>query len=111
MTRWGLLAAAIASEVTASLSLKAALHTPALYVVVTLGFATAFALLTAVLRRGMPLGTAYGIWSACGVTLTAGLSTLIYREPFTPLMACGLVLIVGGVLLVELGSHHPEGAS
>lgn len=111
MTRWHLLAAAIASEVTASLSLKAALHTPVLYLVVAVGFVTAFALLTALLRRGMPLGTAYGIWSACGVSLTAGLSAAIYREPFTLLMVGGLVLIVGGVLLVELGSHDAEGAA
>lgn len=105
MTKWLLLGAAILTEVTASLTLKAALERPVLYTVVATGFIAAFALLTAVLRRGMPLGVAYGIWAAAGVALTTTLSWLIYAEPFTPVMAVGVVLIIGGVLLVEMGSH------
>lgn len=69
MTTWLLLAAAILCEVAATLSLKGALDRPALYVVVVAGYMASFTLLAAVLRRGMGLGVAYGIWSACGVTL------------------------------------------
>ncbi len=105
MTKWLLLIAAILTEVTASLTLKAALDRPALYLVVATGFIAAFAFLTAVLRRGMPLGVAYGIWAATGVALTTTLSSVIYAEPFTPVMAVGVVLIIGGVLLVEMGSQ------
>jgi len=101
-----LLTGAILSEVTGSVSLKAAIARPALYGIVALGFVTAFVLLGAVLRRGMPLGVAYGIWAASGVALTAGLSTLLYDEPFTALMGAGLALVVAGVLLVETGSHR-----
>lgn len=53
----------------------------------------------------MPLGVVYGVWSASGVALTAVLSTVIYDEPFTWVMAVGLALIMGGVLLVETGAH------
>ena len=69
------------------------------------GFAAAFAFLTAVLRRGMGIGVAYGIWAATGVALTTTLSSVIYDEPLTAVMGAGIALIIGGVLLVELGSH------
>lgn len=105
MTRWLLLLGAILCEVSASLSLKAALDEPLFYLVVVAGFSAAFALLAAVLRHGMGIGVAYGIWSATGVVLTTTLSALIYDEVVTGLMGVGIVLIIGGVLLVELGSH------
>lgn len=111
MTTWLLLAAAIASEVTASLSLKGALDSSPLYVVVVVGYVVSFALLAAVLRRGMALGVAYGIWGALGVASTAILSAVVFDEPFTGLMAVGLVLIVGGVLTVELGSQAAHRAA
>ena len=103
--RWALLAAAIASEVTATLSLKAALHAPWLYVVVVLGYLGSFLLLAQVLRAGMGLGVAYGIWGAVGVVATALLSALLFGEPLTALMALGFAVIIGGVLCIELGSQ------
>lgn len=106
MRKWLLLAAAISCEVTASLSLKGALDTPALYVVVVAGYVASFAFLALVLRAGLPLGVAYGIWGALGVALTALLSALLFAEPLTALMGLGMVLIIGGVLLVELGSQR-----
>lgn len=105
---WLLLAAAIGLEVSASLSLKAALDAPALYAVVVAGYVGSFACLAGVLRAGLPLGVAYGIWGATGVALTATLSTLLFGEPFTPLMGVGIVLIIGGVLLVEIGSQQAQ---
>lgn len=102
---WALLTGAIAAEVVATLSLKAALEVPALFVVVGFGYLIAFALLTLVLRTGMALGVAYGVWAAAGVALTAMLSAAIYGEPLTPLMGIGIGLVIAGVLCVELGSH------
>ena len=51
----------------------------------------------------MPLGVAYGVWAATGIVLTALLSRLLFREALTPVMIAGMGMIVGGVLLVELG--------
>lgn len=102
--------AAILSEVTGSLSLKGALDNSLLYVVVTAGYVASFVLLGAVLRRGMALGVAYGIWAAVGVALTAVLSALIFDEPLTVIMGVGLVLIIGGVLLVEFGAQAAQAA-
>lgn len=106
MTKWLLLAAAICSEVTGSLSLKGALNHPALYAVVAVGYLASFTLLALVLKQGMALGVAYGIWAASGVALTAILSKFLFKEPFTWLMGLGIVLIVGGVLCIELGAVH-----
>ncbi|WP_120339996.1 DMT family transporter [Cryobacterium soli] len=106
MTTWLLLAGAIASEVAASLSLKGALDQPVWYVLVVAGYACSFALLAAVLRRGFPLGVAYGIWGAVGVAATALLAAVIFGEALTPLMLAGMALIIGGVLCVELGSQQ-----
>ncbi|MFF3225933.1 DMT family transporter [Nocardia suismassiliense] len=105
---WFLLAAAILSEVAASLSLKGSESAPALYAVVAVGYVAAFAFLSGVLKRGMALGVAYGIWGASGVALTAILSTFLFDEAFTPAMGVGLVLVMAGVLLVETGSHSAE---
>jgi small multidrug resistance pump len=53
----------------------------------------------------MPVGVAYGIWAACGVALTALLAAVVFGDPLTWTMGLGVVLVIGGVLLVELGSH------
>lgn len=104
MRKWGCLAAAIALEVTATLSLRQALEHPAWYVLVVTGYAGAFLCLAMVLRTGGSIGVAYGIWAACGVALTAILAALIYGDPLTWLIGLGIVVVMGGVLLVELGS-------
>jgi len=103
---WLLLVGAILSEVSATLSLRGALDHPALYVVVVLGYALSFGFLALVLRRGMALGVAYGIWAACGVVLTAVLSALLFGEPFTAMKATGIVLVAAGVAVVEIGSQQ-----
>ena len=108
MNRWLLLLAAILSEVSGSLALKGALEHRSLYVVVAVGYVASFALLSAVLRQGMPLGVAYGIWGALGVAATAVLSALLFAEPLTAMMGAGMALVVLGVLVVELG-HHSAG--
>lgn len=107
------LAVAILCEVAATLSLKGSATVPALYVVVVLGYLGGFVFLTVVLKRGMGLGVAYGIWGAAGVALTAGLSTVLFGEAFTAVMALGLACVIAGVLLVETGSraaHTDAGA-
>jgi small multidrug resistance pump len=63
-------------------------------------------LLSLTLRHGLGIGVAYGIWAALGVALSAIGSKMFFDEPLTGLMLVGLVLIIGGVLLVELGSTH-----
>lgn len=111
MKNWLLLCGAILTEVAGSLGLKAATSEPWFYLLVVAGYVCAFALLGAVLRGGMKLGVAYGVWGASGVALTAVLSWAIFAEPLTWVMGLGIALIMAGVFLVELGSgDHGAGS-
>lgn len=110
MRKWLYLALAIGLEVTGSLSLKAAMDFAPLYVLVVIGYVGSFLALFMSLRNGMSLGVGYGIWGATGVALTAVMSFVLFGEPITPLMAVGIVVIMAGVLLVELGSQAAQKA-
>lgn len=109
MRGWTALALAVILEVAGSVTLKAALEMPWLFLVTGTAYLGAFVLLAQALRTGMPLGVAYGAWAAAGVALTAILSTLVFAEPFTLVMGIGIVLIAAGVLCVELGSMQRPG--
>ncbi|GAB2572044.1 QacE family quaternary ammonium compound efflux SMR transporter [Paractinoplanes abujensis] len=104
--KWPALAAAISSEVSASLALRAAVDHPAWYTLVVAGYSLSFVLISVVLRLGMPIGVAYGIWAATGVALTALLAALLFDDPLTWMMGAGFVAIIGGVLMIELGSRQ-----
>lgn len=106
MHRWALLLGAIGTEVTGTLSLRAAQDHSAWLVVVVVGYVTSFYFLTMVLRAGMPVGVAYGIWGALGTAATAAIAAIIFGDPFTVPIVGGIALIIAGVLMVELGSRH-----
>jgi small multidrug resistance pump len=103
---WALLFAAISVEVAATLSLRASQDHSAWLIVVVAGYVGSFLLLTMVLRAGMPVGVAYGIWGAMGTAATAVLASAIFGDPFTWPIAAGIGLIIAGVLLVEFGSRQ-----
>ena len=106
MIKWALLGGAIATEVAATLSLRASQDHSAWLVVVVAGYLSAFVLLTLVLRAGIPVGVAYGIWGALGTAGTAVLAALLFGDAFTWPIVAGIGLIIAGVLLIELGSHR-----
>lgn len=110
---WPPLLIAIALEVSATLSLRAAegFSHPFWLIPVVIGYTGSLWLLSVVLDRGMPVGVAYGIWSAIGVVLTAVLGTVLFDELLGPVQIVGVGVIVVGVLLVELGSHKRESSS
>ena len=104
--KWVYLGAAILSEVTAALSMQAAVGQPGWYALVVAGYLASFVLLIQVLRAGMAIGVAYGIWGASGVALTAVLAAVLFDQALTPVMLGGIAIIVAGVLLVEIGSQR-----
>ncbi|KUH95444.1 SMR family transporter [Mycobacterium sp. IS-1556] len=106
MIKWALLAGAIAAEVAATLSLRASQDHSVWLLVVVLGYLCAFVLLTMVLRAGIAVGVAYGIWGALGTACTAVLAAVLFGDPFTWPIVAGIGLIIAGVLLIELGSHR-----
>jgi small multidrug resistance pump len=106
---WAFLGAAITTEVAATLSLRASQNHAAWLLVVIGGYVSAFFLLTLVLRGGMPVGVAYGIWGALGTAGTAVLAAVLFDDPFTWPVVAGIGLIIAGVLLIELGSQRAAG--
>lgn len=98
---------AILCEVGATLCLgKAADGSRLWWLAVGGGYVLAFSMLSLTLAAGTPLGVAYGIWAAAGVALTAVLSRILFQEPLTWVKSLGIALILGGVLLIELGAAH-----
>lgn len=70
------------------------------------GYVLAFTILGFSLAAGMPVGVAYGIWTAVGIVLIALLARTIWKDPLTKRMMLGMLLIMVGVLLVEFGQAH-----
>ncbi|OAV60261.1 DMT family transporter [Enteractinococcus helveticum] len=102
---WLFLSLSIVSEIIATLSLRASdgFRKKIWILPLAVFYALAFFFLAVTISYGMPVAIAYGIWSAVGVALIALLARIIWKEPLTPRMIFGLVLIMAGVLLVELG--------
>jgi small multidrug resistance pump len=74
---------------------------------VVIGYLASFYLLWLTLSLGLPVGIAYGVWTACGVALVAVLARFLFGERFTPTMGAGIALILAGVLTIELaGLSH-----
>jgi len=101
---WLALGGAILVEVFATLSLRASdgFRKKAWIVPVTAGYLASFYLLWVSLSLGMPVGIAYGVWTACGVALVAILARFLFAEPLTWVMVLGIGLIMAGVLTIEM---------
>ncbi|GAB2462395.1 small multidrug resistance pump [Conyzicola lurida] len=103
------LALAIVGEVIATTFLKLTSGERAVwwaYPIVAVGYVFAFTMLAQTLSKGVPLGIAYAIWAGVGVVLVAAISWLVFHETLTWTQIAGMVLVVAGVTLLELGGKH-----
>lgn len=102
---------AIASEVVGTTMLKMSEGFTQLLpsIGVIIGFVIAFYSLSISLRE-LPLSLAYAIWSGVGTVLTAFVGIVVWGDPFGILMFAGIVLIVGGVVLLNAPSAKEERA-
>jgi small multidrug resistance pump len=97
---------AIVAEVIATSALKASegfTRLPPLALTAA-GYAVAFYFLSLSIRT-IPVGIAYGIWSAIGIVLIAGIGAVWFRQPLDLPAAIGLGLIVAGVVIVNVFSQ------
>lgn len=110
---WLALSAAIIIEVAATLALRASdgFRRKRWIAPVLCGYVTSLYLLWLALSMGMPVGVAYGIWTACGVALVAIVARFLFNDPLTLKMALGITFIVSGVLAIELAGVPGLGAS
>ncbi|GGA80366.1 DMT family transporter [Ornithinibacillus halotolerans] len=72
---------------------------------VVAGYGVAFYGLSLALKY-IELGTAYAIWSGLGTALTALVGVFVYKESFNRRTLLGLLLIIGGVVLLNIGETY-----
>ena len=72
---------------------------------VIIGYGVAFYALSLALKT-IPLGMAYAIWSGLGTVLTALIGIIIYKEGVSSKKLFGIGLIIGGVVILNLGGTH-----
>jgi small multidrug resistance pump len=102
-----LLAGAIASEVAATTAMKYSDGFSRLWpsLVTVLGYVVAFALLAQTLKT-VSVGTAYAIWAGVGTAVIAAIGMVFLGEGMTAAKIAGIALIIGGVVLLNLGGAH-----
>ncbi|SEG86416.1 small multidrug resistance pump [Actinacidiphila yanglinensis] len=105
-----LVACAIVSEVTATLSLRGShgFTRPLPSVVVAVGYVAAFVLLALALKS-LDVGPVYAIWSGLGTVGALAGGAVIYGERITPTTALGAALIIIGVAVLYLGGGNAHG--
>ena len=102
-----LLACAIAAEVAATTAMKYSEGFSRLWpsLVTALGYLVSFALLAQTLKS-VSIGTAYAIWSGVGTATIAVLGLLLFGEGLSVPKVAGIVLIIGGVVVLNVGGAH-----
>jgi small multidrug resistance pump len=66
------------------------------------GYAIAFVLLAQTLKS-IEVGVTYALWSGIGTAAIAIIGALAFKEPVTAAKVAGIVLIIAGVVLLNLG--------
>jgi small multidrug resistance pump len=103
---WLLIAASVVAEVVGTVALK---HSDGFSKLLPSGASAAcYALaiwLMAVAMRRLDMGITYAVWAASGTAATAIVGMTFYGEHIGGIKALGLACIVGGVVMLNLGSH------
>ncbi|HLR02274.1 MAG TPA: multidrug efflux SMR transporter [Virgibacillus sp.] len=99
------LTTAVLAEVFASAMLKMTEGFTVLFpsLAVVSGYAISFYCLGLCLKT-LPLSLAYGVWAGMGTALIAIVSGIVWGEAFGDIKFVGIVLIIGGVILLNTKS-------
>ncbi|MDO0932155.1 multidrug efflux SMR transporter [Streptomyces sp. NBC_00457] len=98
---------AIAAEVAATTAMKYSDGFSKLWpsLLTFLGYVVSFTLLAQTLKT-VGIGTAYAIWAGVGTATIAVLGLWLFDEALTFTKVAGILLIVGGVVVLNLGGAH-----
>lgn len=109
---YGLLAVSIVAEVIGTTLMKLSEgFTEPLYSLGTIvAYVISFGIFVVVLKY-VQLGLAYGIWGGVGTAITTMIGCIGWGEPFTLFTGVGVVLIVGGIILMNAGVQDAEKAA
>lgn len=103
---WLTLALAIALEVTATLSLRAAgVGHPSAVTLVVVGYVGSFVCLYVVLKR-IDVSVAYAVWAGAGTAVIAGIGMLALGEAASVVRLGSIALIIVGVIGLSLTGAH-----
>ncbi|SCG38949.1 DMT family transporter [Micromonospora coxensis] len=102
-----LLVLAIAAEIVGTSLMKATEGFTRLWPTLGLAVAylTAFYLLSQAVRD-IPVSVAYAMWSGLGTAAIAAIGAAFLGEPLTATKLAGIALVVGGVVVLNLGGAH-----
>ncbi|MFE9625896.1 DMT family transporter [Streptomyces sp. NPDC006527] len=101
------LAGAIAAEVAATTAMKYSQGFTRLWpsLLTALGYVISFTLLAQTLKS-VGIGTAYAIWAGVGTATIAVIGLVLFGEALTLAKVTGVLLIVAGVVILNLGGAH-----
>lgn len=99
---------AIAFEVVATSLLKATEGFTRLWptVAVLTGYVAAIAALAWAIKQDLPVGVAYAMWSGLGTAAIVAIAVVFLGEPISVQKIAGVVLVIGGVAVLNLGGAH-----
>ncbi len=104
---WLLIAASVVAEVVGTVALK---HSDGFSKLLPSGAAAASYVLAvwlmAVAMRSLDMGITYAVWAASGTAATAIVGMAFFGEHIGSIKVLGLAFIVGGVVMLNLGSHR-----
>lgn len=107
LAAWALLLSAITVEVgaTAALPRTHGFRDPLWTAVVLGGYALSIWLLAVVIRN-IPVSVTYAAWSGLGTAGIALVGVLVLGEQWSAAKAIALLMIIGGVLILNLNGAH-----
>lgn len=106
MREYVYLAAAIVAEVTGTTALKFSngFENVLPTAVVVVGYIGSFYLLSLTLQE-LPIGLVYATWSAIGIVAAVLVGVVLFEETVDVAGVVGIVLIIGGVVVLNLLSE------
>jgi small multidrug resistance pump len=98
---------AIAAEVVATSLLKSTSGFTRLWPTLAClgGYTLAFIALSQAVRH-IPVGIAYAMWAGLGTAAVVAIGAVFLGEALSVTKVVGLVLVVGGVVVLNLGGAH-----
>jgi small multidrug resistance pump len=69
-------------------------------------YVAAFAGLAVAVRLDLPVGVAYAMWAGLGTAAIVAIGAVFFQESLTPTKIIGALLVIGGVVVLNLGGAH-----
>lgn len=108
MYYWILLALAIATEITGTLSMKWASvgNSNAGFILMLVMITLSYIFLSFAVKK-IALGVAYALWEGIGILFITIFSVLLFDEALSTMKIAGLLTLVAGIVLIKSGTRKP----